>query len=90
MPIESSDSGTLITGDSIALFRHLQIIHGLALEINTGMKLSSRGSVMLVAKAMCGSPKRTKRGVLSDFVAFTRSAYPSYESSPNVVKALTK
>lgn len=31
-------------------FKMLQLIHGLALEINTGMKISSRGSLLKHAK----------------------------------------
>lgn len=48
-------------------FRLLSIRRGLKLEAETGMKLSSKGSVMNVAKDACGSPKRTKRGVYADY-----------------------
>lgn len=90
MPIEAGEGGTSITGDEVNLFRYLQVMHGLALEINTGMKLSSRGSVMQVGQRICGSTKRTKKGVLRDMVAYAREQFPAWEPSASVVKALVK
>jgi hypothetical protein len=80
---------TMITGEqNIRTFHYLQLIHGLALEINTGMKLSSRGSVMVAAKKVSGSDKQTKRGVLLDMVRFTMSEDIRYVASDRVLKAL--
>jgi hypothetical protein len=51
-------------------FRLLSVRRGLKLEIETGMKLSSKGSVMNVAREICGSSKRTKRAVFADYDAW--------------------
>ncbi len=89
MAVESDDSGTMITGEHIHLFRHLQIASALALSINTGMGFS-RGSVMNVAARECGSVKRTKKGVLRDYVAWMKATYEMYEPSASVRKAMEK
>jgi hypothetical protein len=90
MAIENFDGGIMVTDESVSLYRALALGHGLALEINTGMKLSSKGSVMLAAAAFCGSTKRTKRGVLKDYVAYMKKAIPTFEPSERIVKALAK
>lgn len=90
MAIEVSESGTMITGEHIEMFRVLHVMHGLALEINTGMKLSARGSVMLVAREMCGSAKRTKKGVLRDYVAWVQTFRPEFTPQSRVTQAMSK
>jgi len=90
MSEQDENRTVVLTGAGVHMFRYLQLIHGLALEINSGMKLSSRGSVMNAAKEVCGSPKRTKRGVLADMVKFMRTQDPSYTPSDRVAKALAK
>lgn len=89
MPIETSESGTLITGPEIHFFQHLRIVSGLGLEINTGMKMSRSGSVMKLAAQLCGSTKRTKKAVLSDLVAWMKFTYPTYRTPSSVAKILT-
>lgn len=86
-----SDNGgfTIATESGIAMFRHLQLIHALALEINTGMRMSSRGSVMMTAREVCGSSKRTKKGVLGDYVKFVISTVdPDFQPAGTVKRAL--
>jgi hypothetical protein len=90
MAIEVDEGGTMITGADIHLFNHMRIAAGLGLEINTGMKLSARGSIMQVAAKVCGSSKRTKKGVLKDYVAWMSATYPAYRPNPSVLKALGK
>jgi hypothetical protein len=90
MAIENSDSGTMITGEHITMFMDLRIAAALALEINTGLKVGRGGSVMQHAAKKCGSSKRTKKGVLADYVAWMKATYPQYEASPSVVKAMGK
>lgn len=88
MAIEVGEGGTVITGEHIHLFNHLRIASALGLEINTGMKMS-RGSTMQVAAGVCGSKRRTKKGVLKDYVAWMSATYPNYTPAPSVVKALS-
>lgn len=90
MAIEVSDSGTLITGEHVHLFNHMRLASALGLEVNTGMKVSSRGSAMQSAARVCGSTKRTKKGVLKDYVAWMQATYPDYNPAPSIVKALAK
>lgn len=82
--------GTMITGPHIELFRLMALASALALEINTGMKMGHGRSPMTIAKEITGSPKRTKRGVLVDLVAYTTQAFPGYEPVATVTKALDK
>lgn len=87
----SEQEGFVIdTPEGIQMFRVLQVMHGLALEINSGMRLTNRGSVMLMAKQMSGSPKRTKKGVLRDYVAWVQSFYPEFTPKENVTRAMSK
>lgn len=88
MAVEVSDGGMSITGEHIPLFRCMAVASALALEVNTGMKMSSKGSTMSVAKSLCGSAKRTKRAVLKDYVKWMRATYPDYRPAPSVVKAI--
>lgn len=91
MAIEVTDGGTLITGAHIHLFHHMRIASALGLEVTTGMKISSRaGSLMKLAAQVCGSSKRTKKGVLADYVKWMSETYPGYRPAPSVVKALGK
>lgn len=87
----SEQEGFIIdTPQGIEMFRVLQVLHGLAMEINTGMSVSSRGSIMLLAREMCGTSKRTKKGVLRDYVKWVQSWHPTFEASDRVKKAMAK
>lgn len=89
MAIEHTESGTMIvTGEHIELFQLMRAVSALALEINTGMKMSHKGSAMLLCASLCGSPKRTKKGVLLDLVCWTKANWPSYTPAPSAKKAL--
>ncbi len=87
--MSDNDGPLVITGQqNIQAFQYLRVMHGLALEINTGMKVSSRGSTMNYAKEICGSPKRTKRGVLVDYIAWFRANVDAdYEPSKSIARA---
>lgn len=63
--IEQSESGTVITGDSILVYRVLTIRRGLILKIDTGMALT-RVSCLSVAQSDGITVKRTNRGALRD------------------------
>ncbi len=69
----TSDNGTIvIDGEHIAVFQILRVGFALRTEVRTGMKMS-HGSIMNLAKSYCGSPKRTKKGVLADYVKWMES-----------------
>lgn len=89
MAVEKGEGGTIITGEHISMFAHMSMASRLGLEITTGMKWSG-GSSMLAAGRICGSRKRTKRGVLADYVAWMSATYPGYKPAPSIVKALGK
>jgi hypothetical protein len=86
-----SEGFILATPAATAAFQYLRVAHALALEINTEMAMS-RGSIMNLAKRYCGSPKRTKRGVLKDYVEWLPTVIPNYVPAPGegVAKALVK
>ena len=95
MAVEHSDSGTTITGEHIEVFQLLRVAHALAMEINTGMKMSSAGSVMQLAASYCGSAKRTKKAVLRDYAAWLSEVLPHtpdgpWQPSPSIAKAIAK
>jgi len=69
----------------------LGVAHMLAFEVNQGMPFSRKVSPMLQAKDLCGSFKRTKRGVLIDYVAWLNEVLPGgYEPIGGVAKAIAK
>jgi hypothetical protein len=72
MAITSNESGIMITGEHIAVFQILRVGFALRTEIKTGLKMS-HGSIMNLAKQYCGSPKRTKKGVLADYAKWMES-----------------
>lgn len=63
--IEQNESGTLITGDDIGVYRVLTIRRGLILKIDTGMSLT-RISCLSVAQRDGITARRTNRGALKD------------------------
>lgn len=69
MAIETTESGTMITGDEINVFQVLRVASALGLEVTTKLT-HSRGSVMQLAAGYCGSGKRTKAGVWVDYVVW--------------------
>jgi len=75
--------------ENVPMFKASQVAAALGLEINSGLKFGG-GSVMNLAKKYCGSPKRTKRGVLVDYVAWIKEQVPGYEPTPSVTKAMGK
>lgn len=77
------------------LFHKLRVASGLALEINSGLQISARGSVMKLAAEMCGSTARTKVAVLRDYTAWLEKDFkenypgkPAYVPNPSVRKAM--
>jgi hypothetical protein len=71
---------------------NIQVIHALALEINTGLKLSARGSALQAAKIQRLVPEtcRSKKKALEICIAEMKKKDPDYEPSPSVKRALQK
>lgn len=80
---------TVLTGAAIDVFQLIRVAHALSVEINTGLKMS-RGSVMNLAKKYCGSSKRTKRGVLIDYVAYLNKVIPGWDVPMTIHEAMAK
>lgn len=61
----------LDTPEKIEAARWLAVRSALSLEVRCpGMKMSRRYSPMMLAKAICGSQKQTKKGVYADLNTF--------------------
>lgn len=63
--IESTESGTIITGEGITIYRVMTVRRGLILKIDTGINLT-RMSCLSVAQRDGLTVKRTNRGALVD------------------------
>lgn len=63
--IEKSESGTIITGSDILVYRVMTIRRGLILKIDTGMNLT-RVSCLSAAQRSGITASRTNRGALRD------------------------
>lgn len=70
--IERSESGTLITGPDITVYRVLTIRRGLILKIDTGLSLT-RVSCLSVAQRDGITVRRTNRGALKDVNKWLKS-----------------
>jgi hypothetical protein len=84
---------TMITGEAnVRKFVVLQVIHGLALEIGTGMKLSRHGSALQAAKIQKVVPDtcRNKKNALKLSIEYMKTLDPAYEPSPIIKRALDK
>jgi hypothetical protein len=81
------------TPEGIAAFGWLQVIHGLALEINTGMKLSRGGNLMtvLVRRGYTGPERGTKKNkglALRWAIEQLQVIDPTFTPRTTVVRAL--
>lgn len=72
----------------VEYFQLVRVAYALALDVK-GIP-QSRGSVMNLAKKYCGSPKRTKRGVLIDYVTFLTKRYPEWKPQGTIRSAMEK
>lgn len=86
--------GTMITGkDDIRFFALLQLAHGIALEMNTNLRMSSRISTLQAARNMGLVPegrRPQKKALLRLVVQAIRETKPDYEPSGSVAKALAQ
>jgi hypothetical protein len=70
MAIETSEAGTVVTGEHVISLRWMTIRRGLKLEIETGMKLTRGRSTLAMVQAAGVTTKRTKRGAYADLDAW--------------------
>lgn len=92
---------SVIEGPAIQYLMLGMVARKLATEINTGLK-SNRVVVgdqsltpMDAARAICGTPKRTKRGVLCDYIAwwmpvFKEAFGKDWDMGESVKRAMVK
>lgn len=84
---------TMITGtENIRKFTVLQVVHALAIEVGTGMKISRHGSALQAAKLQGVVPDtcRSKKAALKLAVKYMQDLDPGYEPKGSVKLALTK
>jgi hypothetical protein len=84
---------TIIAGaENIRRFTVLQVVHALALEVGTGMKISSRMSALQAAKLQRVVPEtcRSKKAALKLAVEYMKGIDPEYEPKGSVALALKK
>ena len=84
---------TMITGtENIRKFTVLQVVHALALEVGTGMKISRHGSALQAAKIQKVVPDtcRSKKAALKLAVEHMKTLDPGYEPRGSVKLALSK
>lgn len=84
---------TIDTPEGIAAFGWLQVIHGLALEINTEMKLSRGGNLMtvLARRGYTGPVRGTRKNkglALRWAIEQLKVINPAYEPKATVARAL--
>jgi len=79
------------TDRMVQIHTMLSVAYMLAFEVNRGERFTKKVSPMLQAKDLCGSLKRTKRGVLRDYVAWLNEVLPGgYEAKDSVARAIAK
>lgn len=89
---ENTAAGVTLTGEGIVFFQKNAALRGLAIEIVTGMKLSNRGSGLDACRAQGLLPagRTTKTAGLRNAVKAMKKAYPTWEVSQSIQKALDK
>lgn len=89
---ENTSAGiSLTTPDAIAFFQRSAALRGLAIEIVTGMTLSSRGSGLDACRAQGLLEGRTTRPAgLRKAVKKMKELHPTWEVSGSIQKALDK
>lgn len=95
MAIEATpDGGVIITGDDTRIVPLVALAHGLVLEMETGMKPTSRWNALAVARNHGVIPndgsRPQKKKLLRLTVQKIRELKPNWEPSEYLSKALTK
>lgn len=84
-------SATIIdmnSDDNAVKVNLLQCIHALNLEHLTGMKSTSRGSVLKHAQTTYGIASKDKKGAVKELVAKLKELDPEYTPGPSIAKTL--
>lgn len=92
-PIKVTEGGVTLTGEGIHFFHRNAAIRGLAIEVYTGMTLSSNGSGLDACRAqgLLDPTKRTTRKAgLRAAVKNMKILYPTWEVSKSIQMALDK
>jgi hypothetical protein len=92
--IEQSNGAVIITGADTRIVPLVALAHGLVLQMETGMKPTSRWNPLAVARAHGVIPndgtKPQKKKLLRLTVQKIRELKPEWEPSEHLSKALTK
>jgi hypothetical protein len=89
MTVKITDAGTMITGPDIEIFRVRVIARGLALEINTGMKMSRGVNTVALVNKITGRNDRRKINALQALVDLVRKTDPEFGTNDSIARALT-
>lgn len=83
---------SIVGRENVIAFTRANALRGLALEINTGMVLSSRGSGLDACRIQGLLPegRTTRKAGLRKAVKRMRELYPTWETPESVAKALNK
>jgi hypothetical protein len=83
-------AGIIAAGEAqTRLFAIVTIAHGLALEINTGMKVSRMGALQGARNHGLIAPNgRSKKAALKAAVKLLKEVNPDYQPSESIKKAL--
>jgi hypothetical protein len=79
-----------VTDEARAQITLLTHLHGLALEINTGLNLSSRGPALSTVIKRRWGFKGNKHNLLVQLLALMQAADPTYVMSASIRKAMDK
>lgn len=87
MAIETTSAGTVITGNSVQVFRFIAAMRGMAMDIR-GLK-PTRGFSSIKVAAQYGVKARTKKQALEGMVELMKQADPTWEPTGSIAEALS-
>lgn len=94
MAIEESNGAVIVTGDDTRIVPLVALAHGIVLEMETGMKPTSRWNPLAVARNHGVIPndgsRPQKKKLLRLTVQKLRELKPEWEPSEHIAKALAK
>lgn len=88
MAVETTEAGTVITGEDVHEFAFRMGLRAIAMELSgSGMKMT-RGFRATEFASRYGVKARTKKAALAGLVEMVREIDPDYEFPGGVIKAL--